>query len=31
MKNDIFCIFYQNNLTGVSFLNKTGAEIGYRE
>ena len=29
MKNDIFCIFYQVNLTGSGFLNRTGAEIGY--
>ena len=26
MKNDIFCIFYQANLTGVDFLNRTGTE-----
>ena len=30
--NDIFCIFYQVNLIllGVDFLNRNGAEIGYR-
>ena len=25
----IFCIFYQVNLTGSGFLNRTGAEIDY--
>ena len=31
MKNYIFFIFYKVNLTGGGFLNRTGAEIGYRE
>ena len=31
MKNDIFCIFYQVNLTVVGVLNRTGAELGYME
>ena len=29
-KNDIFCIFYQVNLTGGGLFKWNGAEIGYR-
>ena len=30
-KNEIVYIFYQVNLIKGSFLNRTGADIGYRE
>ena len=31
MKNEMLCIFYQFDLAGEGFLNRTGAEIVYKK